>query len=144
MHLYADGFNWDTGVEELRRVTRHPLCDRGTALLIYWRGGPGWYAQYSDRAEIRSADEADGYDLSQEIERLIIQGRFATYRFHYDPLHAMLRVHTQLTPDQARFALHDLVASGERATGQIDGDTFQGLPKGHDSLNVGERLLSRP
>jgi len=85
LHLYADGFNWDTGVEELRRVTRHPLCDRGTALLIYWRGGPGWYAQYSDRAEIRSADEADGYDLSQEIDRLIIQGRFATYRFHYDP-----------------------------------------------------------
>jgi len=85
LHLYADGFNWDTGVEELRRVTRHPLCDRGTALLIYWRGGPGWYAQYSDRAEIRNADEADGYDLSHEIERLIIQGRFATYRFHYDP-----------------------------------------------------------
>src|SRR5882724_11497538 len=34
LHLYADGFNWDTGVEELRRVIRHPLCDRGTAFLF--------------------------------------------------------------------------------------------------------------
>jgi hypothetical protein len=41
----------------------------------------------------------------------------------------MLRVHTKMTPDQARFALQDLVASGERATGQIDGDKFRLHPK---------------
>lgn len=34
-----------------------------------------------------------------------------------------------MTPDQARLALHDLVVGGERATGQIDGDTFQLHPK---------------
>jgi hypothetical protein len=41
----------------------------------------------------------------------------------------MLRVHTTLSPDQARFALHDLVAKGERATGHIDADTFRLHPK---------------
>ena len=41
----------------------------------------------------------------------------------------MLRVHTKMTPDEARFALHDLVADGERATGQIEGDIFRLHPK---------------
>jgi hypothetical protein len=41
----------------------------------------------------------------------------------------MLRVHTQMSPEQARFALHNLVASGERATGQIGADTFRLHPK---------------
>jgi len=102
----------------LRRVIRHPLCDRGTALLIYWRGGPGWYAQYSDRAETRNADEADGYDLSQEIERLIIQARFATYRFQYDPTNDR---GTDLTrrpsdvPQVRRFGFGQSIYSGLRA-----------------------------
>jgi hypothetical protein len=85
LHLYADGFNWDTGVEELRRVIRHPLCDRGTAFLIYWRGAPGWYAQYTDRTETRNPDQADHFDLLREIEQKIISGHFRTHRFHYDP-----------------------------------------------------------
>jgi hypothetical protein len=85
LHLYADGFNWDTGVEELRRVIRHPLCDRGTAILIYWRGAPGWYARYADRSETRNPDQADHFDLLREIEQKIIGGHFRTRRFHYDP-----------------------------------------------------------
>jgi hypothetical protein len=34
-----------------------------------------------------------------------------------------------MTPDQARFAIHDLMVRGDRATGQIDGDTFRLRPK---------------
>jgi hypothetical protein len=85
LHLYADGFNWDTGVEEMRRVIRHPLCDRGTARLIYWRGAPGYYARFSDRSETRNPDQADHYDLLREIEQKISAGHFRTHRFVYDP-----------------------------------------------------------
>ncbi len=85
LHLYADGFNWDTGVEELRRVVRHPLCDKGTALLIYWRGAPGWYPRYAARSEIRPPDQVDQYELLGEIEQKIIGGHFRTHLFHYDP-----------------------------------------------------------
>jgi hypothetical protein len=85
LHRYADGFNWDTGVEELHRVIQHPLCDRGTAFLIYWRGGPGYYARYADRSETPNSDRADHFVLLQEIERKIIAGLFPTNRFHYDP-----------------------------------------------------------
>jgi hypothetical protein len=41
----------------------------------------------------------------------------------------MLRIHTKMTPDQARFALDDLMSSGECATGQIDDDIFRLYPK---------------
>jgi hypothetical protein len=85
LHLYANGFNWDTGVGELRRVIRHSLCDRGTALLIYWRGGPGFYARFADRSETINPDQADTYDLLQEIEQKIIAGHFHTRHFTYDP-----------------------------------------------------------
>lgn len=43
----------------------------------------------------------------------------------------LLRIRTKMTPDQARIVLQDLVASGERATGFIDGDTFRIHPKSH-------------
>ena len=36
-NAYASGFNWDCGCDEMKEVIRHPLCDMGTALLIYWR-----------------------------------------------------------------------------------------------------------
>jgi len=85
LHLYADGFNWDTGAGELRRVIRHPLCDRATALLIYWRGSPGYMARFADRSETRNPDQADQFDLLQEIEQKVIANQFASRRFHYDP-----------------------------------------------------------
>jgi hypothetical protein len=85
LHLYADGFNWDTGADEMPRVIRHPLCDRGTALLIYWRGRPGWYARYADRSDAPNPDQAEQFDLLREIEQKIISGHYRTCRFPYDP-----------------------------------------------------------
>jgi hypothetical protein len=85
LHLFADGFNWDTGVEAVKRVIRHPLCDRGTALLIYWRGAPGYYARYSDHSEITERDYVAHFDLLREIEQKILAGHFRKHQFHYDP-----------------------------------------------------------
>jgi len=69
----------------MRRVIGHPLCDRGTALLVYWRGAPGFYAQFADRSETRNPDQSNHYGLLREIEHRIIAGHFCTHRFHYDP-----------------------------------------------------------
>ena len=85
LHLYADGFNWDTGVEGMRRVIQHPLCDRGTALLIYWRGSPGFFARFASRTETTNPDQAEHFDLLLEIEQKVIAGHFPSRRFHYDP-----------------------------------------------------------
>lgn len=40
IHEFATNYNWDYGIEPLKLILQHPLCDRGTALKIYWLGQP--------------------------------------------------------------------------------------------------------
>ena len=84
LHLFAKEWNWDGGHEELRKVVRHPLCDLGTALLVYWRGSPGYYLQYASRQEAEPY-ERPVYGLVREIERRVKRGAFKTANFRYDP-----------------------------------------------------------
>lgn len=85
LHLYAGHFNWDCGCEELHRVIQHPLCDRGTALMIYWRGGPRWFARYRDRSEASNPDAARTFDLLREIEKKVMANAFKSRQIHFDP-----------------------------------------------------------
>jgi hypothetical protein len=86
LHIYADHFNWDGGVGQLRRVIHHPLCDGGTALLIYWRGGPGTKAMFDEHPDRHLMTlTADKFDLLLEIEQMVIGGHWKVQRFAYDP-----------------------------------------------------------
>lgn len=84
LHLFAQRFNWDGDVDDLRRVVRHPLCDLGTALLIYWRGQPGFYLEYADRNAV-PAFAREVYDLLREIEGMVAAGRFKAATQPFDP-----------------------------------------------------------
>lgn len=44
LHCLAANLNWDYGLNGLRTVLDQHLCDRGTALMIYWLGEPGHMA----------------------------------------------------------------------------------------------------
>jgi hypothetical protein len=88
LHLYADDFNWDCGCDEMGKVIAHPLCDLGTALLIYWRGRPRWYLQYNNRSEVKEY-ELETFDLLQEIERKVLAGDFHTRTQPFDPRNDM-------------------------------------------------------
>ncbi len=88
LHLFAKEWNWDGGHKELRKVIRHPLCDLGTALLVYWRGSPGYYLQYASRAEAE-LDERPVYGLLREIERRVKKSAYRTARFRFDPRNDM-------------------------------------------------------
>lgn len=84
LHLFASLFNWDGGVEELRDVIQHPLCDLGTAMLVYWRGQPGYDLQYADREAVPD-HRREVWDLLREIEQRVAEGRFMTASQSYDP-----------------------------------------------------------
>ncbi len=100
LHLFAYHFNMDTGVGELRKVVRHPLCDRGTLLLIYWRLSPGFFL--SDQADgSDNPAEADQRDLLDEAER----------RYRAGAASAVVRF------DPRRFRGNDLIAGNERYGG---------------------------
>jgi hypothetical protein len=84
LHLFASLYNWDGGLDDLHRIVRHPLCDLGTALLVYWRGQPGFYLQYPDRTVV--PDHAhEVYDLLREIEQRVAAGEYRTARQPFDP-----------------------------------------------------------
>lgn len=103
LHMFADGWNWDGGVEELRRVIRHPLCELATALLIYWRGQPVYYLKYHS-VEDAPEHERPGFNLLREIESKVRGCRFRygalTYKPTDDQGHDMTRGANQATAER--------------------------------------------
>jgi hypothetical protein len=83
LHLFAHHFNMGTGVGELWKVVRHPLCDRGTLLLVYWRLSPGFF--YSrEAAPGKNPAEDDQRALMAEAERRYLSGEGAS-AIRFDP-----------------------------------------------------------
>jgi hypothetical protein len=83
-HQVAWNWNWDSGVEPLRWIIRQDRCDRGTALLIYWYGGPRYLAQYVQRGEVPGY-AVEHYDLVMEIEAAYLAGRYTSTQIAFDP-----------------------------------------------------------
>lgn len=58
-HKVAADYNWDNGLAPLDWIVSQPLCDRATALLVFWRAVPDNVLRYASEAEAK-ADYADG------------------------------------------------------------------------------------
>jgi len=90
LHAFASKMNWDGGgAERLNRVVAHPKCDRGTALMIYWRADPAFYLKYGTREAVKTKlwpSALEEWDMMRHIEeRLADTNSFATARIPYDP-----------------------------------------------------------
>src|SRR5438132_13820677 len=84
LHHIAARFNWDCGVDYLWRVIRHPRCDAGTALLLFWLGAPSY--EYSERAAIDPLpDHAENLAFLREIQEKYVRGEFPTSKILVDP-----------------------------------------------------------
>lgn len=84
LHHLAANVNWDGGLDLLRRIVAHPLCDAGTALMLFWLGAPGYV--YSDRAAIDPLpDHAENLAFLREIERKYVEDGFASRTIRVDP-----------------------------------------------------------
>ncbi len=84
LHIYAQRYNWDDGPAEMLKVIRNPNCDLGTAILVYWYGGAGFYCQYADRTEVPEYELAY-YDLLREIEARVSTGFYQHQSIRFDP-----------------------------------------------------------
>lgn len=84
-HKIARGWNWDGGVGPLSWLIRQPQCDRGTALLIYWKGGPGFLKQYGTREEVPGFISVEQYDLSKEVEGRLLSGFYGRHDIAFNP-----------------------------------------------------------
>jgi hypothetical protein len=84
LHLLADRWNWDGGLRGPQAIIRHPRCDRGTALLVYWRASPEYYLRYASRDEV-PVEEREQFDLLAEIEAGVLKGQYQNRRIPFDP-----------------------------------------------------------
>jgi hypothetical protein len=92
LHAFAVQFNWDAGVEQLSWVINNPMCELGTAILIYWRATPlYYYEKYESREQMATnkptyyedADWFGAYDLIKVIEKKFDENFFKTNSINY-------------------------------------------------------------
>ncbi|HEY2586415.1 MAG TPA: DUF4274 domain-containing protein [Tepidisphaeraceae bacterium] len=80
LQAFAELFNWEGGLAPRYEVLRHPACDDGTALMIYW----------DTRVFDRAADEVPeweraAYELAIAIEERLCAGGFPGKSIRFDP-----------------------------------------------------------
>lgn len=75
LHEFATHYNWDEGFEIPKWIINNPLCDKGTALMMYWHADPQYFRQYAVREEVPSTGwKLQHYDLLREIEEKYLSG----------------------------------------------------------------------
>lgn len=70
LHQVATRLNWDYGLNWFLPLIKHPLCDYGTILELYWYGQPDYFVGYKSFREVkkRSLSNSETYQLLKEIE----------------------------------------------------------------------------
>lgn len=71
LHGIIMRFNWDEGTGPVLEATRHPGCDRASALRAYWRARPHVYSAYAFRLDVPN-HARDRWDLVTELERRLL------------------------------------------------------------------------
>lgn len=78
-HQFVLHYNFDDGMEPFFWLARQKVCDKGTALLLYWMLHPDFYHTNED-----SRDSED-YALIKEIEERFCSGFYESEIFFFDP-----------------------------------------------------------
>jgi hypothetical protein len=84
LHYFAMNYNWDDGEDALRAVIDHPLCDMGTASMIYWSAQPdlllGWEAEGTC-----SESELDDLAFVKRLQTRLLRRDFGHRQIRFDP-----------------------------------------------------------
>jgi Domain of unknown function (DUF4274) len=88
IHAFVDSWNWDLGCQELSDMLDGPYCDRGTALLMYWRGGAGFHRQYSSINEVPGHAQ-EGYEFIQKVKEALENNDFNSAQFTFETKHEL-------------------------------------------------------
>ncbi len=83
LHFIADNYNWDDGAEVLNWIIESPLCDKATAMMIFWRAQPDYCTNFATKEEAEY--DGDIWELLQNIMRNMEQGFYTHAHLEYDP-----------------------------------------------------------
>lgn len=84
LHHKALEHNWDEGTAKLSKILNNSLCDKATALAIYWMGRPGYYLKYSKISEVPEYDKKL-YRFIKKIEKAYLNNEFNENIISFDP-----------------------------------------------------------
>ena len=84
LHYLADIYNWDDEIDVLDWIISSPVCDKGTALLIFWRAEPDYYTKFENEDEAGTDKEI--YLLLRKIITNWQSGFYKKERFRFDPI----------------------------------------------------------
>jgi hypothetical protein len=108
LFLLASGSHPAQSPAEWQRLLDHPLCDQGTALLVFWRNSPVYY--YGD--EPAGGWDRERFELVRTIAGRCATGGYPTAVVRFDPAafkgHSFLSGYT--ATELARVPAHMRVA----------------------------------
>jgi len=81
---YVEAYDYDNGYEGLMEIVKHTLCDRGTALTMFWRSGAAHLLSYAARQDVPVVD-LDGFDLVKGIEARYLADTFTNRSVLFNP-----------------------------------------------------------
>ncbi len=85
LHALAQQINWDGGFDELNAVLEHPLCDRGTALMVYWLGEPTYFADFASDDDVPPVNQPLKQFLNR-VENQLMTEHFKSNTICFDPM----------------------------------------------------------
>lgn len=86
LHVFAVNWNWDWGIKPLLEIIRSQLCDKGTALLIYWYCSPvAFYKRHQSQESVLDDYERRIYKLMKEVEQKYSQGFYTHQTIEFNP-----------------------------------------------------------
>ena len=85
LHALAQQINWDCGFDALEAVLEHPLCDRGTALMIYWLGAPTYFADFASDEDVPDVNRSLKEFLNR-VQNQLMSEQFKSNTICFDPM----------------------------------------------------------
>ena len=83
LHLIAGNYNWDDGAEVLSWIVDSLICDKATAVMIFWHAQPSFFTQFKNKEEAEW--EAEVYTLVHKIMENLEKGLYKTNLISYNP-----------------------------------------------------------
>ena len=80
-HQFVQNYNYDDGNEPFEWLVKQKICDKGTALCLYWHLQPDFYCNSGNKEIISDND----YLLIKEIEKRFLDQFYETELFLFDP-----------------------------------------------------------
>ncbi|MCA6431233.1 MAG: DUF4274 domain-containing protein [Cytophagales bacterium] len=126
LHYLASIFNWDDDLNVLDWIISSPMCDKATALLIFWRAQPADYTEFENENEVESFG-VDAYRIVKKIINNVQTGFYKRSRIRFNPnsdefdIHWINKKAKWTIPDQMKKGIIGLpVVSIEETTNVIN------------------------